>query len=71
MSLLERSEAEEELEDWLSKKNIDRAYELTETLLEYGFDLSNLEEVCNIAGKDNFQTVLTWIENSLRQKNSR
>ena len=65
MSLLERSEAEEELEEWLTEKNIDRAYELTETLLEYGFDLSNLEEVCNIAGKDNFQTVLTWIENSL------
>lgn len=65
MSLMERNDAEDMLEQWLTEHNVARPYELTETLLEFDFSVDTLTEISKVVGENNFPTVLKWIENNL------
>ena len=65
MSLMERSDKEEELEYWLEDRGVDNAYNLTETLLDFCMDTKALEKIYEATGEDNFPSAIEWIENVL------
>ncbi|NHF60271.1 cyclic nucleotide-binding domain-containing protein [Flavobacteriaceae bacterium TP-CH-4] len=65
MGLLERTEKEEVLETWLEDHQVENAYELTETLLDFCMDVDALERIYTAIGDRNFPTAIEWIENVL------
>ena len=65
LSLMEQSEAESELEEWLEDQQIEDPYELTESFLDYDFDKESLQRIKEIVGQENFAPVLRWISNNL------
>ena len=65
MSLMERSDKEEDLEIWLEDHGVDNAYDLTETLLDFCMDSSAMEKIFEATGEDNFPSAIEWIENVL------
>ncbi|MFD2564561.1 ATP-binding protein [Aquimarina rubra] len=65
MKLTERNEKEDELEEWLEDHNVDNAYELTETLLDFCIGIPAMEEIHKATGQKNFPHAIEWIENVL------
>jgi signal transduction histidine kinase len=65
MGLLERTEKEEELEQWLEGHGVGNGDELTETLLDFGMDTILLDQIYLISGPQNFPVVIQWMENVL------
>ncbi|MBW1297110.1 ATP-binding protein [Aquimarina litoralis] len=65
MKLTERNEKEDELEEWLEDHDVENAYELTETLLDFCMGIDAMEEIYEITGKKNFPSAIEWIENVL------
>lgn len=65
MSIMERSDKEEELELWLEDHGVDNAFDLTETLLDFCMDTDALEKIYQASGDDNFPSTIEWIENVL------
>lgn len=65
MSLIERNEKEDQLEDWLENHNVTNAYELTETLLDFCIDVSAIKSIHKEIGAKSFPTTIEWIENVL------
>jgi signal transduction histidine kinase len=62
LSLLERTEKEDETEEWLDDQGLDNSYELAPALVEYCVEISHLEKILDITGKDNFAAALEWME---------
>ncbi|GAA0873181.1 ATP-binding protein [Gangjinia marincola] len=65
MKLMERAQKEEELEEWLEDHNVENAFELTETLLDFCFDITTIEKILDQVGPHNFPPTITWIEQML------
>ncbi|OEK00732.1 hypothetical protein BFP97_04055 [Roseivirga sp. 4D4] len=64
-SLMERTNREDELTDWLDDNGFGDCYMLSETLAEYGFCDTELDTMMDMLGAETFPSVLTWVENVL------
>ncbi|MBX2842962.1 MAG: cyclic nucleotide-binding domain-containing protein [Flammeovirgaceae bacterium] len=65
ISLMEKTELEDELEDWLEEHGIDDAYELTENLIDFGFETEDLDEILEHVPENYFPPIMKWINDNL------
>jgi signal transduction histidine kinase len=65
LSLMEKTEREDDLMDWLEDQEIKDADEIASTLVEFGFAEDDLEEVLDRVGEDAFGPVIAWMNNVL------
>lgn len=65
LSLLERTEKEDEMEAWLEENGVETAYELAPTLVEYCLAPEDLQPIADITGEENFPSTLEWLEHVL------
>ncbi len=65
LSLIERTEKEDELADFLEDKSVEDGYELAEILVDFCMDISVMEKVYQIIGNRDFVGVVDWISNVL------
>ncbi|MFD0862653.1 ATP-binding protein [Sungkyunkwania multivorans] len=69
LSILERSELEDELYDWFSECSLDDKYDLIPLLVDYQFDTDDLLRVKDLLREEDFNPVLKWIiQNMTTQK---
>jgi len=67
LSLLEKTELEEEITDWLDDNDLSEcATELAETFTEFGFTMEDLEKVADNIRQEDLAAVLQWIESNLQ-----
>jgi signal transduction histidine kinase len=59
---LERSDRENEIENWLEERGIDHAWELAPTLVSLGYDPGQLEPISETFLGESFPTVIHWID---------
>jgi signal transduction histidine kinase len=57
---LERSDKEAEVEDWLSKKNFEDAWELAPALVDMNFDKIRLQQLASQSREDSFKAMITF-----------
>ena len=62
---LQRIQAEDELNDWLSEKGINCRNEVAETFTDAGFSTNDLEIIKSDVDAEAFQHILDWLENLL------
>jgi len=65
LTSLERVEKEDMLYEWLTEHNIENAQELSETFIEAGFMIEDLEDIRSRVIEGAFGDVLIWLENLL------
>ncbi|WP_461092947.1 ATP-binding protein [Spirosoma gilvum] len=65
LTLLERSNLEDELTDWLDDHGVDDALDLVGPLVEYGFSVTDLDWILEKVGDDNLVSVINWLVNNL------
>lgn len=65
LTLMQRSDKEDELTDWLDDHEVDNAMEVAEHFVEYGFDLDDLEFIGERIRVPHLSPVLNWINNNL------
>jgi signal transduction histidine kinase len=66
---LERSDREQELEQWLDSHGIESPWELAPTLVDAGFTLSCLNSVSRELSGESLTAGIGWLETSLRTAN--
>lgn len=64
-SLMERTNREDELTDWLEDNGYGDCYALSETLSEYGFCEDDLDKLKSDLNAEVFPSVIEWIDNVL------
>lgn len=64
-SLMQRTEREDELTDWLEDNGYGDCYMLSETLAEYGFCADDLDGLKDCLSAEAFPSVIEWIDNVL------
>jgi signal transduction histidine kinase len=64
-SLAERSDREDELEEWLEDRDLEDYIEIVDTLVDYNFFVGDLQEIYESAGEQNFGPTLDWVGNVL------
>jgi signal transduction histidine kinase len=64
-SLMERTEKEDDLTDWLEDNGYGDCYALSETLADFSFDPGEMQELLDKAGPETFPKVIEWIDNVL------
>lgn len=65
LSLMERSEQEDEVTDWLEDNGLEDGTEVAEHLVEFGFEVDDLEEILEASTEAYFPSVINWIINNL------
>ncbi|WP_143307122.1 sensor histidine kinase [Chitinophaga vietnamensis] len=65
LSMMERSEREDALTDWLDAHHINNALELAENLVDFGFTVAHLEQVHQHVPEKFASPVFNWINNNL------
>jgi signal transduction histidine kinase len=65
MKLMQRSEKEDELAEWLEDNGVEDGYELAETLIEFCMGIDEMQKVHDIIGAEQFPGVAAWISNVL------
>ncbi|MEJ2237712.1 MAG: PAS domain S-box protein [Gemmatimonadales bacterium] len=58
---IDLSDREAELEDWLGGQGIDKAWELAPTLVELGYDNSELEALAGSFTVEQFSVIVDWL----------
>lgn len=64
-SLMQRTEREDELTDWLDDNGYGDCYMLSETLAEYGFCANDLQSVLDKGNAQMFEPAIEWMESVL------
>ena len=64
-SLMQRTEREDELTDWLDDNGYGDCYMLAETMAEYGFCADDLDGLRECLTAESFPSVIEWIDNVL------
>jgi len=64
-SLMQRTEREDDLTDWLDDHGYGDCYALSETLADFGFDTDEMEQILDTTDEQSFPKVIEWIENVL------
>ncbi|EAY30847.1 ATP-binding protein [Microscilla marina] len=65
MSLMEKTDLEDELTDWLEEHGIDDGSEIAETLAEFNCDIDMLEQMYVHVPDEHFPPVANWIRSVL------
>lgn len=65
LSMMKRSEKEDEILDWLDLNNIDGCEDIADNLVEFGVGEADLETLKSKINHTDLSPVLTWINNSL------
>ncbi|AHM59411.1 sensor protein [Flammeovirgaceae bacterium 311] len=65
LSLMERSEGEDQLAEWLEQRGIDNAYAIVEVFAEKNIKKEVLQQLEEICGEDQVGAVTEWIYNVL------
>ncbi|MEM9544787.1 MAG: ATP-binding protein [Bacteroidota bacterium] len=65
LSLIQRSDLEDDMEEWLDDHGVEDAYNLLETLIDFDFTIEDIEEIYEAANENNFPSAIEWIENVL------
>jgi signal transduction histidine kinase len=65
LSLLERSDKEDELLDWLDDHKITNSVELSENLVDFGFTVEDLESFKEHIPTAHLSVIFMWINNNL------
>jgi len=64
-NILERSQQEDEIAEWLEDLSVRDPFELAETMVDFGFDVSDLEEINEICRGQYLAPILRWLDNVL------
>lgn len=65
LSLMEKSEKEDEMAEWLEAHAIKNSYELAETFVEFGLTIPSLENLKTILRDEDLSAVINWINQVL------
>ncbi|MCF6402474.1 ATP-binding protein [Chitinophaga filiformis] len=65
MTLVQRSQKEDELTEWLDELNVENSVELAENFVEFGFTKERLDEFRQRLGANDISPVFNWINNNL------
>lgn len=65
LTLMQRSQCEDELADWMEDNEVENGFELASNFVDFGFETEDLEKICDIVGKEGISVVLNWISNNL------
>ncbi|KQS26793.1 ATP-binding protein [Dyadobacter sp. Leaf189] len=65
LSMMKRSEKEDEILDWLDDNNIAGCEDIADNLVEFGISEEDLEDLKSKINKDDLSPILLWINNSL------
>jgi signal transduction histidine kinase len=65
LTLVQRSQKEDELTEWLDDLNVENSVELAENFVEFGFTLEHLDEFRKKLGASDISPVFNWINNNL------
>lgn len=65
LSMMERSKKEEEIEDWLYDVGVEDPEELIDNLIDYGFEIEDLEKVGADTPREHQIAVISWINQVL------
>lgn len=64
LSLMERTDLEDDIGDAFQNWGVEKGYELAETFVDFGFSCDDIEAIYE-AGQKNFSSAIEWIENVL------
>lgn len=65
MSMLQKSNSEDELIDWLYDNQLEDLENAVGNLVEYNFGQDDLEEIALLASKEDLPAILQWIDDNL------
>lgn len=65
LTLVQRSQKEDELTEWLDDLNVENSVELAENFVEFGFTLEQLDDFRQRLGASDISPVFNWINNNL------
>lgn len=65
LTLMERSDKEDELTDWLDDHNVENAMELAEHYADFAFSIEDMEFFAGQIRGEHLSPVLNWISNNL------
>ncbi|MBK7426292.1 MAG: GHKL domain-containing protein [Saprospiraceae bacterium] len=65
LSLMERTECEDEIIDWLEDHNIPHDEDTAENLVEFGFEEEDFDKILELVPEADLGPVLKWISNNL------
>lgn len=66
LSLMERSDLEEDLADWLEAHGESNGFEYAEHLVEFGFSPADMESVYQLTGPKHLTPTLHWLDDQLK-----
>ncbi len=61
IKMLERSEKEDEMIDWLEERKIENPEELTDNFIDFGFEIEDLKMIANATPKWDHAPVFGWV----------
>lgn len=65
LGLMERSDREDELTEWLEDHGFEDGMEIAENLVEFGFSMEDVECILEKTGPEHFPPVIAWVDNNL------
>ena len=65
LSLMDRTDLEDDLTDWLEDNGVENAFDIVENLVEFGFSVDDLEKVREHTDEEHFLPVIGWLESNL------
>jgi len=65
LSLMEREARKDDMLDWLEEHSIEDGEEIADTLVDFGFELEELQQVKSIIQEKDLAAILWWIESTL------
>jgi signal transduction histidine kinase len=65
LSMMRRSEREDEILDWLDHHNVNGCDDIADNLVEFGVTEDDLEDLKGKINKNDFSPILLWINNNL------
>ncbi|NVK03937.1 MAG: cyclic nucleotide-binding domain-containing protein [Flavobacteriia bacterium] len=66
LSLMERSDLEEDLADWLEAHGESNGFEYAEHLVEFGFSPTDMESLYQLTGSKHLTPTLHWLDDQLK-----
>ncbi len=65
LTLIQRNKVQDELGDYLDDLGFANPYELSETLVEHGIHLNDVERIRSLTGENGFEPTLRWVVSNL------
>jgi signal transduction histidine kinase len=65
LSLMQRSNLEDELLDWLEDREIENAFDVAPVFMEFGFQTADLDRLSDILNGKHLDPVINWVCNNL------